>query len=191
MSKRNARRKNKKIKFSEKDYIEKNYIVEEGKAIIPIEIKSADDLYMKHDYKRLELSHDICDYIEEIAYMIPINTDLVLEIHCPKLTEEQQEKVRKTIKINYGVEIDDIDYDINMLDKRTLVLLLFGFALLVINMLLVNHLTPLVSQLLDVIWWVGIWNSAEIQLFDKNDCKWERLNYQQIYESEIVFIFDR
>ena len=190
MAKRNARRQNKKIKFSEKDYIDKNYIVD-GKGIIPIELNNIDDLYMTHDYKKLELSKDVCDYIEEIAYMIPINTDLVFEIHCPKISEEEQERIRKVFKINYGVEIDDIDYDINMLDKRTAILLLLGFALLLVNMLLKNQLAPLVSQLLDVVWWVGIWNSAELQLFDKNDCKWERLNYQQIYEGEVTFVFDK
>ena len=48
---------------------------------------------MKHDYKQMELSDSICDYIEEIAYMIPINTDIVLEIHCPEIDEKFQEKI--------------------------------------------------------------------------------------------------
>jgi hypothetical protein len=72
--------KNRKIKFREADYIEKHYI-RDGKAIIPIYLKSIDDLYMKHDYKKLALSDDVCDYIEEIAYLIPANVDIVLEVH--------------------------------------------------------------------------------------------------------------
>ena len=39
---------NHKIKYSEKDYVKKNYM-KDGKAVIPIKIKKLDDLYMKHD----------------------------------------------------------------------------------------------------------------------------------------------
>ena len=56
--KRNARRKNRKIKFSEDQYIENTYF-KDGKAIIPIELESIKDLYMKHDYKQMELSDEV------------------------------------------------------------------------------------------------------------------------------------
>ena len=62
---------NKKIKIREKDYVERNYIREDGKAVIPIDLNSIDDLYMKHDYKKLVLSDNVADYIEEIASIIP------------------------------------------------------------------------------------------------------------------------
>ena len=57
---------NKKIKFREKDYVERNYIREDGKAVIPISLDSLDNLYMKHDYKKLVLSDDVADYIEKL-----------------------------------------------------------------------------------------------------------------------------
>ena len=37
---------NKKIKFSEKDYVERNYIRDDGKAVIPVEVRNLDDIYM-------------------------------------------------------------------------------------------------------------------------------------------------
>ena len=40
---------NKKIKFREKDYVERNYIREDGKAVIPISLDSLANLYIKHD----------------------------------------------------------------------------------------------------------------------------------------------
>ena len=77
-------RKNRKIKYDEENYINLNYMVN-GKAVIPVELESVDDLFMKHDYKQFELSDDVCKYIEEIAYMIPMSTDIVIELHCPKI----------------------------------------------------------------------------------------------------------
>ena len=54
------------------------------KELEPYKIKS--EIINKNDYQGN-------NYIEEIAYMIPINTDIVLEIHCPKVDEETQTKI--------------------------------------------------------------------------------------------------
>ena len=103
-AKRKKKRKNRKIKFSEDRYIEKFYM-SGSKAVIPVELKEAEDLYMKHDYLKMELSDSVCKYIEEIAYMIPMNTDIVIELHCPEVDEETKTKMIKAIKNNYGMEI--------------------------------------------------------------------------------------
>ena len=81
------KRKNRKIKYNEENYINLNYMVN-GKAVIPVELEDVDDLFMKHDYKQFELSDEVCKYIEEIAYMIPMSTDIVIELHCPDVDEE-------------------------------------------------------------------------------------------------------
>ena len=93
-AKRKGNRKNRRIKFSESNYVEKNYM-KKGKAIIPVKLEKISDLYMKHDYKQMELSDSVCNYIEEIAYMIPINTDIVLEIHCPEQMKKLKIKLKK------------------------------------------------------------------------------------------------
>ena len=183
--------KNRKIKFREADYIDKHYI-KYVKATIPIYLKKIDDLYMKHDYKQMELSDSVCKYIEEIAYMIPINTDIELEIHCPKVDIETQLRMKRAIKNNYGIEIDDVEYDMNSQNIRSIVLLIFGVILLTINILADKYLNlnSIVSNFLCVVWWVAIWDTIEIQLLDKSENKWKRLNYQQLYDSNITFVFD-
>ena len=191
--KRSKRRKNRKIKFSEDAYIEKNYM-KGGKAIIPIKLEKLSDLYMKHDYKQMELSDEMCNYIEEIAYMIPINTDIILEVHTPRLTEEEQIKVKKSIKNNYGIEIDDDDYDMSINNLKSGIFLIIGIILLIINLLTENlsnwHLSTFFSYLLSVAWWVCIWDMIEILFGDNTEIKWKRLNHQQLYDAQITFVFD-
>ena len=48
-AKRRGKRKNRKIKFSELNYVEKNYM-QKGKAVIPVKLDKISDLYMNHDY---------------------------------------------------------------------------------------------------------------------------------------------
>ena len=187
-AKRKGNRKNRRIKFSEKNYVEKNYM-ERGKAVIPVKIDKISDLYMEHDYKQMELSDSVCDYIEEIAYMIPINTDIVLEIHCPEIDEELQNKVRKNIKNNYGMEIDDNEYDLAINNRRASVFTIVGIILLIINVL-TEDLGIIFYNLLNVAWWVAIWNMVEILVIENQDIKWKRLNNQQLYDSTVTFVFD-
>ena len=187
-ARRKGKRKNRRIKFSELNYVEKNYM-QKGKAVIPVKLEKIEDLYMKHDYKQMELSDKVCDYIEEIAYMIPINTDIVLEIHCPEINEEMQNKIKKNIKNNYGMEIDDNEYDLSINKKRALKFAIAGLILLIINVL-TEHFGIIFSNFLSVVWWVAIWDMVEILVLDNQEIKWKRLNNQQLYDSTIKFVFD-
>lgn len=187
-AKRRGRRKNRRIKFSELNYVEKNYM-QRGKAVIPIKLEKISDLYMKHDYKQMELSDSVCNYIEEIAYMIPINTDIILEIHCPEIDEELQNKIKRNIKNNYGMEIDDNEYDLSINNRRAGIFAVVGIILLIINVLS-QHFGEIFSNFLSVIWWVAIWDMVEILILGNQEIKWKRLNNQQLYDSTVRFIFD-
>ena len=187
-AKRRGKRKNRRIKFSELNYVEKNYM-QRGKPVIPIKLEKISDLYMKHDYKQMELSDSICDYIEEIAYMIPINTDIILEIYCPEIDEEMQNKIRKNIKNNYGMEIDDNEYDLAINNRRACWFAISGIALLIIYLLIENY-GKLFPNFLSVIWWVAIWDMVEILILGNQEIKWKRLNNQQLYDSTVRFVFD-
>lgn len=187
-AKRKGNRKNRKIKFSELNYVEKNYM-RKGKAVIPVKLNKIDDLYMKHDYKQMELSDSVCDYIEEIAYMVPINTDIVIEIHCPEIDEELQTKIKKNIKNNYGMEIDDNEYDLSVNNKRAWWFAIVGMLLLVIN-ILTEDISSIFSNFISVVWWVAIWDMVEILFIENQEIKWKRLNNQQLYDSTVEFIFD-
>ena len=184
------KRKNRKIKYNEQNYINKNYVVD-GKAIIPVLLENVDDLFMKHDYKKKELSDDVCKYVEEIAYMIPMSMDIVIEFHCPKITKEEKEKYVSAVKNNYGMEIDDADYDISKINSRSIIYGAIGILILIINLVTEKHLGAVLSNFICVVWWVAIWEMVELQTIEKSKLKWRRLNYQQLYDAEITFVFDQ
>ena len=188
-AKRKKKRKNRKIKFSEDRYIEKFYM-SGNKAVIPVELKEADDLYMKHDYLKMELSDSVCKYIEEIAYMIPIDTEIELEIHCPRVDVYTQQKMARAIKNNYGIEIDDVDYELREDHKKSLILLAIGLVLIVINIITEDVLGLVFSNFLSVVWWVLIWEVSEIYFFDRREYQSKRLNYQQLYDAKTFFVFN-
>ena len=181
-------RKNRKIKFSEQNYVEKHYM--RGKtAIIPIKVDEIKNLYMEHDYMKMELSDSLLTYIDNVAYMIPINTDIVLEIHCPEISNQIQEKIRKNIKNNYGMDIDDNEYDIRENNKTSVIMLILGIILFLFNLTTWN-IGAIWNEIFSILWWVPIWNTIEIQILENRELKAERLNNQQLYDSKVEFIFD-
>ena len=186
----NFRFKNRKIKFREADYVEKHYI-KDGKAIIPIHLDSIDELYMKHDQKKLSLSDDVCAYIEEIAYIIPLKYPIVLEFYCPELDESQQLRVKKIVKNNYGMDIDDRDYDIHVTNKKCVSLFLLGLVLFLLYFALENKIAEFLVEFLSIAGWVAWWEMFECLMLNNAEIRTKRLYKLQLYDSEIRFAFPK
>ena len=190
MPKKHSILKNRKIRFREADYVEKNYI-RNGKAVIPIRLNSTKELYMKHDYKDLALSDELCAYIEEIAYIIPFEYSIELEIHCPQISLEEQDRIRKVIKNNYGMEIDDRDYDVKEANKKASMLFIMGFVLLLIAFGLEGKIPAFIEEFIYIAGWVALWEMVECFILDNPKKRTERLNKLQLYDSEVTFVFDK
>ena len=182
--------KNRKIKFREADYIEKHYI-KDGKAIIPIHLNNINELYMKHDHKKLALSDAVCDYIEEIAYIIPLKYPIVLEIYCPEISEEQQLRIKKIIKNNYGMEIDDRDYDIHVANRKCVSLFFMGLIFMLLSFALHGKVTQFVVEFFSIAGWVALWEMFESLMLNNSAKRTERLYKLQLYDSEIRFAFPK
>ncbi len=180
---------NRKIKFREKDYVEKNYIRSDGKAVIPIYLKKIDDIYMKHDRRRLVLSDAMIDYIEEVASIIPFKYDIVLQFHCEEeMTQEDKERVRRIVKNNFGMEIDDIDYENRMNNYIAIAMTVLGILLLILAYIVDGTAFSVVQEILLIIGWVLLWDMLESILIDNNKRKIKRLNKLQLYDAKIEFI---
>lgn len=184
---------NHRIRYSEKDFVERNYM-RDGKAVIPIKINKLDDLYMKHDYLKLDLSDQVFDYIEEVAYIIPRNIDIVLEVHYhDEISNNQQQRIKKVFKSNYGSDIDDIYYDIRMHNYKSIVLFLFG-AFLIFMSFIFNNLTfalaEFIAEFFMISGWVFIWDIVETISIKRSELITKRINKLQLYDAEITFIFD-
>lgn len=184
---------NHRIRYSEKDYVRKNY-VKDGKAVIPVKVNKLDDLYMKHDYLKLDLSDQVSDYIEEIAYIIPRNIDIVLEIHYnDEISNNQQQRIRKVFKSNYGSDIDDIDYDIRMHNYKSIILLLFGAFLIFLSFIFNNlsfGLSGFIAEFFMISGWVFVWDMVETISITRSELITKRINKLHLYDAEISFVLD-
>lgn len=193
MEKKKHYRKNHKIRYSEKDFVEKNYM-QDGKAVIPIKVSKLSDLYMKHDYLKLDLSDEVFDYIEEVAYLIPINTDIVLEIHYhDEISKSQQDRIKKVFRNNYGSDVDDIDYEIRQQQRRAIILFLLGAIFIFLSFIfnkISGYVAVFASEFCVISGWVFIWDMVEAISIKRTELIGKRINKLQLYDAEITFVFD-
>ena len=145
---------------------------------------------MKHDYIKLALSDEVCAYIEEIAYIIPLKYDIVLEIHCPEISEKEQIRIKKVIKNNYGMEIDDRDYDIKVANKKSITLFVVGCLILILSYALEIFLPEFLTEFLYIAGWVALWEMCESLMLNNAAKRTERINKLQLYDSEVIFNFE-
>ena len=68
---------------------------------------------------------------------------------------------------------------------------LIGLAILIFNIIFEQQLGEVLSNFVCVVWWVAIWEMVELQTIEKLDIKWKRLNFQQLYDAKITFVFDQ
>ena len=97
----------------------------------------------------------------------------------------------RAIRNNYGMDIDDADYDISKVNKRSVIYGLIGLLILVINLITEKYIGAVLSNFICFVWWVALWEMVELQTIEKADLRWKRLNYQQLYDAEIKFVFDK
>lgn len=145
---------------------------------------------MKHDYKKLALSDDVCDYIEEIAYIIPLKYEIILEIHCPEISDEEQTRIKKVIKNNYGMEIDDRDYDIHVANKKSCSLFFIGLLFIILSFAFGTKIPSFIAELINIVGWVALWEMCENLMLNNSAKRTERIYKLQLYDSEVKFVFN-
>ena len=63
--------------------------------------------------------------------------------------------------------------------------------LLILNLITEDYIGPVLSNFICVVWWVALWEMVDLLTIEKSNKRWKRLNYQQLYDAEIKFVFDK
>ena len=109
-----------------------------------------------------------------------------------QLAAECYEKQRmiKAIKNNYGMEIDDRDYDIHVANKKSLSLFFIGLLFIILSFAFGTQIPSFIAELINIVGWVALWEMCENLLLNNAAKRTERIYKLQLYDSEVKFVFD-
>jgi hypothetical protein len=164
------------------EYKQRTDIYEDKKKVQIIYLDlTTDDFYKAYSTESL-LKPEVYSFIEDTYDIFVTNEKkFKLEIEYPKdMDIEERLKIETLIAVHYAIECDEIRYDIKREFMIGSFLLLLGIIIMIISYI-VRQYTSLVGEIIQIISWAFIWESA-LRFFLQNTANYrERIKYKELY----------
>ena len=194
ITKRNERtkrnlRKYRKTKFNYENFISEYYVDDDGKAYISTKVSSINDIISKHSIKDYEwVNPDFIHYVEDMAYYIPVEESIVLEICGHRFSEKEQALIRRVLTQYFGLKLGDAIIDINIMKKKSMILLVFGIISILLFMLLnIINVIPTLAEIIAIGLWFFLWEYLDLRFLDGSELFTKKLEAAQLANVKIVF----
>ena len=166
-----------------------NLKINDNEAYIEIKVKDYNSIISDYSLEESPvLKPEFIEVIERRASIIPLDYPLVLEIYNATFSSEEKIIVRKLIKNHFTFLAINKEAELKRLKQKTKYLLLTGIAMLIVSLLIKNieMLVP-VFEILNIITWLGIWESGSLMLFDEDNLKEELIKYKHLSKIRVVY----
>ena len=166
-----------------------NLKINDNEAYIEIKVKDYNSIISDYSLEESPvLKPEFIEVIERRASIIPLDYPLVLEIYNATFSSEEKIIVRKLIKNHFTFLAINKEVELKRLKQKTKYLLLTGIAMLIVSLLIKNieMLVP-VFEILNIITWLGIWESGSLMLFDEDNLKEELIKYKHLSKIRVVY----
>lgn len=187
----NRIKKYSKAEFNEQEYLKKQYINEEGKAVIIIKIENVEDIYSVYSVKDKEiLSKYVSSYIEDCAYNIPVIVPIKLVFDLKDKSKlEEAEKIKRVCRENFGMINSDKEMDIKLNYYKMIRLATVGILTLLASYIFSKFLeNSIIYELISVAGTFAIWEAVNCFVIEKRALNVEKINAGQLAIAEIEVI---
>ena len=187
-TKRNLR-KYRKTKFNYENFISEYYVDDDGKAYISTKVSSITDIISKHSIKDYEwVNPDFIHYVEDMEYYIPVEESIVLEICGHRFSEKEQALIRRVLTQYFGLKLGDAIIDINIMKKKSMILLVFGIISILLFMLLnIINVIPTLAEIIAIGLWFFLWEYLDLRFLNGSDLAVKKLEAAQLANVKIIF----
>ena len=165
------------------------YYINDGEAYISMNVYHLDDIISKYSVKNDEvLNYEFMRYLETNAQYIPDEYPLVLEICNHHFNPEEQEIIKKVIRIHYGISLINKKEELKIYKRKGKALFITGLISLLIYAILTytEHLVVM-KEIFSLIFCFAMWETTEITIFDSDQIKEEIVNLQNLSEIRVIF----
>jgi hypothetical protein len=180
-----------KKKEQTKDFINKDYIDEAGNAVVDVIIDDRSKLFSPFSDKKL-LNREIFMYLDTIADPIPNIYPLIINFVIPDLDKVDKSYVRDALKRYYWFSYKEKVIALRNEMLYAMAFLLFGFALLVIDSLIIIELTSpimkVISNFMVLLSWVFLWEAIRHLMVGRREKVIDKNNERQMALAEVRFI---
>ena len=170
-------------------YIDREFINEEGYAVININLYNGVQLFEPFSYKnQLELNSEIYDYIDNKVAVIPKDIPLKVIFRGKKISEKNQNEIKKLIREHYAIKLYEKQKELNLNRDKTIILAMLGIAMLFLYFYLsVRYNNTLFLEIFSIVASFSIWEAADFFILGRTKINVERFHITQKLIQEIEF----
>jgi hypothetical protein len=168
-------------------FLENEYIDENGAAVIDIYLANADNLFSPYSEKKV-LNSDLMHYIDSQADPIPPDIPLIINFIVDDVSKVDQNYIQIAIKRYYWLSYKSMTKDLNRINVTSALFFLTGIGILVLYETL-NRLDIdiLANQVILIGSWIFIWEAVSRFFFNRRAKQIERYNEGQMAVATVRF----
>lgn len=167
-----------------------DYYMDQNSAYITVKVDDYSDIVSKYSVDNYEwINKDFADHLELMAYYIPVEEPIVIEITGKKFTDEQKKVIEKVIKTYFGLKLGDKMLLLNENRDKYLILLVFGvLSFLMFYLLFMENIIGTVLEVGSLVFWFIMWSFADLAFLQRNNLKIDKLEAGQLSSAKVAFL---
>lgn len=171
------------------EYLQKNYMQQDGTALIKINLYDDFELYDPLTIgETRRLNQDIYDLVDREANLIPPLTPLRICFCCREISPDDQDRIRHMFYDHYQADNLDKVWDRNVQFARFWRMFLFGLVMMALYIVKsVGTDDNLFLEVLSVLASFSLWEAADIWLVERRQLKAAREEAKQRRDATIEF----
>lgn len=172
-----------------REYIKREYINEEGNAVINIKLYDDLDIYDKLSYEnQAELNSEIYRYIDQKVKIIPAHIPLKLVFHGKRIEKDEQEIIKNLIYEHYAIELFDQQKNLRIVKKKTKRMLFIGITIFLICFYFSGlGKYKFITDFLSIVGTFSLWQVASLVLLERRDIDTRTMHIAKMLIHEIEF----
>lgn len=146
---------------------------QEGRVIINMKVKDDSNfLSVFSENDTPVISSEVADFIETRTGCVPPREPLTLRIHSNCIDGQEQVQYREAIREYYAEQYVANKRELHRNKVIAVILLLLGIAVLAFSIFKSD--SAVVSEVIDIVAWVLIWESVDISFFGNRNLRWRQ-----------------
>lgn len=176
------------------------YVKEDNCYLAQISLNSYDEIFNSWDavpVKRRDLEGDLLEFIEQVAYDIPMSENIRFVFQLPKELKDEKKETKSIEGIyhNFRMVNHFINKELAKNNRKILTYLILGIAFLSASYFLQNtfNLSFPFSILVDGFFiggWVMFWEAFSLFFFSGSEHRNRRRRFTRYSNSKIIFIYE-
>jgi hypothetical protein len=172
---------------SVRDFVEHEYIDDDGNAIIDVNIEEDENLFSPYSDKKV-LNPEILHYIDTLADPLPAYLPLIVNFIVDDKSKLDQDFIKTAFKRHYWLSYKQMSHELRRISITSIILFLVGCAILVVYYLLDRYqIDFFANEIILIASWVFIWESVSRFFFGRREKQIDRINEGQMAVAVVRF----